>query len=98
MKPEMMCIDRWTEIAKGLYEYESEAGCRYEIVILIHDQDLPVEEARANLYKLQDWKNDLKERFFVRELMYKDKTVEKCMETAYQDNEKFYTLERSTMA
>ena len=67
---EMIKLENWTEITKGLYRYVVSASCCYEIHIMYHAKDTDILTANTSLYIVGDWTNDNSHcSYFKRELL-----------------------------
>lgn len=84
---EMIKLENWTEIAKGLYRYVVSACCCYEIHIMYHAKDTDILSANASLYIVGDWTTANSHcSYFERKLLLNG-PLAACLEKAVEDEE-----------
>ena len=81
-------IENWTEITRGLYRYVIGAKFCYEIVVLTHCLDTDILTAKANVYAVGTWRDEINGAVFERELLLGEHPVFECIETAIEDYNK----------
>lgn len=88
MNKEMIKLENWTEITKGLYRYVVSASCCYEIHIMYHAKDTDILSANASLYIVGYWTaaNSSHYSYFERELLLNGPLMS-CLEKAVEDEE-----------
>ena len=83
----MKDLNNWKEITKGLYRYVIGCNVCYEIHIMNWFTDTDILAAKAKLYIVGEWKNNIHNgAAFEREFLIEN-TVQECIEYAYKDNQ-----------
>lgn len=77
-------LENWREVTKGLYRYVLAAKVCYEIHILHHAHDTPIDKAKASLFLVGDWRSD-DGGYFQREALLENVSVAECLRGAYKD-------------
>lgn len=88
-KSNILDLENWNEITKGLYRYVISANATYEIHIKFRSVWEDINEAQASLYLAGEWIGQTNGDYFERELLLdgvsSERTVKECLEAAYND-------------
>ena len=87
MIKEMIKLENWNEITKGLYRYVVAACCCYEIHIMYHAHDTDVLTAKAQLYIAGDWRSVKGGGYFFERELLLTGPLSECLEKAVKDEE-----------
>lgn len=77
-------LENWREVTKGLYRYVLAAKVCYEIHVLQHTHDTPIDKAKASLFLVGDWRSKDGD-YFAREALIQNISVKECLQCAYKD-------------
>ena len=78
-------LENWVESTKGLYRYVKGANFCYEIIVLTHCLDTDILTAKANVYAVGTWRDDVNGSVFERELLLEKHPVGECIQAAIKD-------------
>jgi len=79
-------LQNWNEVTKGLYRFVIAAGACYEIHLLRHEHNTPIEDATATLFIVGDWfEGTTSKDVFTREALVVEQPVSICLAGAHQD-------------
>ena len=82
----MKDLKNWNEVTNELYRYVVDANVAYEIHILYWSHDTDILTAKASLFLVGDWTNNLHGVTFTeRECLMKEQPVIHCLEKAVED-------------
>lgn len=83
---EMLSLDNWKEVTKGLYRYVIGSNTCYEIHIVCYPDNTNIMKAIANVYIVGHWTH-VRENIsqFTRETLAGGQTVEECIKVACND-------------
>ena len=83
---EMLSLDNWKEVTKGLYRYVIGSNTCYEIHIVCYPDNTNIMKATANVYIVGHWTH-VRENIsqFTRETLAGGQTVEECIKVACND-------------
>lgn len=82
---QMIDLNNWKEVTKGLYRFVVGTNVCYEIQINIHQFKTPLVKANASLFIVGDWIDKDGVSFFARECLLEKQSVKNCIEKAIQD-------------
>lgn len=90
---DILDLESWKEVTRGLYRYVIAANACYEICVWFHDLTADILNAKASLYITGEWNVPSSESyqgvtdFFSRECLLEDATLSECLEYAYTDEQ-----------
>ncbi len=85
MENNMIKLENWKEVTKGIYRYVIGANVSYEIHIMTYNHKTKIESANSVLYIAGDWRAKDGENFFEREKLFSG-LLSACIMTAIEDN------------
>lgn len=81
----MIKLENWKEVTKGIYRYVISANVAYEIHIMTWNHKTKIESANSVLYIVGDWRTQDGENLFEREKLFSG-LLSACIMTAIEDN------------
>ena len=84
MIDDLLNLEKWNEVTRGLYRFVIAAKVCYEIHVLYHADGTDIKTAKASLYVVGNWFAGGKS-FFERECILKEQPVFECLDVARKD-------------
>lgn len=82
---DILNLENWYEVTRGLYRYVIAAKVCYEIHVLYHEHSTDIQTAKASLFVVGEWIGNGGNNFFERERLLAEQPLLECLEAAKRD-------------